>query len=800
MMLAAPLLMVMGPMAPTTHADPKPDPCVDVISPALKQACEKQAQKDANKGGGSNNPCDQLSGVAKQFCKPPQGTDSNGKPCADAGPISAYCKGIGGGDNGGGGLLDNITGDCKSPPPLEAPGDGILGGIDSGPARTPTPRDPGAKDATSHLYEQYGYAGLHWNTYDLGCGGSVRDPNGAFENWMANDVFTWAKTWTALTVQMRQKVTDPSFLGSLDPMIEQATKAVHEAIFDPWIGPSLVLLGGILVFQARKRDLPRALSGAGWALIVMTVAAGVFSYPIQASHFADSTIKSTVGQIDQHLAQSGNGDGSGDQAPATAHGNMLVRSVLYEQWLRGELGSSTSPTAQKYGMALFDSQALTWAEDRLPQADRQKVVATKNKQFQAIAATIQKEDPAAYGHLTGHTPGRLGAAVMSCFGSIAANTYSLLADLIIFGGLLLIRFVIILLPAACVVGAHERTSGVVRNAFTSIMAAVINVPLFSLCGGLSVLATEKIMASNSGIPGWMQIVLLLIIDVVLWALSKPFRRFMVMVNPNRDWATESVSPLGAPGRFAKSAAQHYLTTRYMRKLMRRNTGAIDDLNDTVESQTRPEETGYGGGRQPNWGDWWDSSTGASTSGNNPTPPPGGPRNNGGGSPDLYGDYETDTIPSAPHGTGRHQPLGDGIWDVDGWEVWEADPVRSGNSLPPANTSAPTANGHRSSGAPTGPVGNAPLPSPRPAPAIPAPARAPQLPSGSATAEPQQTDDAVQPVSHPRVVQPQADPDGHQVYVLYNPDDRGYVVRDDRTPDPSQRQHPSLGLGEPEGDR
>lgn len=555
-------LLLAGPMAPSAHAATKSDPCQFVTGP-LKKACQAQSSKPTAKP--TTDPCASIPEPARSVCKSAPAPSASADPCKKlSGPAIKFCEG---GSSGG---LDDVTGDCKSPPSLEVPGDGILGSVDPGPSKVPIPRDPTAKNAQAYIYQQYGYAGLTWNTYDLGCGGAVRDPSSSASTWLADTIFTWSKWWTALCTGLNAQVTSPHFLKPIDPMLTAAAHGVRDAVYTPWIGVSLLLLGATLVFAARKKDLPRAAANVGWAVLVMTAATVCLSYPVTAAHVADSAIYQTVGQINQKIADSPIGGAPADKGvtdPATAQGDMLVSSVLYSGWLQGEFGSATSATARTYGMQLYDAQALTWAESRLPATERSQVVTAKQKRWQQIAATIYDKDPTAYRHLTGQSSGRLGAAVNTAFAALSANSYSIIANLVIAASSIVIALLVIFLPAAAVVGIHERTSGVVKKGFEAGLAAVINAPIFALCAAIDVLMVRALLASRSGMSEWTAVVVLLVVTAVLWTISKPFRRLTALVSPDRAWADEAYTAMGAPARAAKSIGAQYLKTRYLRRAL-----------------------------------------------------------------------------------------------------------------------------------------------------------------------------------------------------------------------------------------
>lgn len=840
--VAAVLLMLMAPLAGTAQAAPASavagplltfpgapaDPCEALKNTPSYEYCKAGG---AGQDKPQDDPCRHLNGHAYDYCKgtAPSPGNEGGLTCDDiAGPAGEHCNdGTNPGGNGPSNPLDLVTGDCKAAPELESPGDGVPGWFDAGPAKAPAARAPSA----SYLYEQYGFAGLTWHTYDLGCGGAVRAPEASTDNWLANAVFGISKSWTAFTVSLREQATsDTDFLDDLDPVIERATRAVRDAVFKNWIGTSLVLLGALIIFQARKKDTAGVISQVGWALLVMTIATGVASYPVQASKFADDAMNTVISTIDQSFADVDLGGAPSDAggmdtmqvtaaaAPdrTTAHGNMLVHHVLYQHWLRGALGDVDSDVAKKYGPQLLDAQALTWAQDRLPPAERQKVVAQKQKAFEDLAEKIKAEDPAAYNHLTGKKGDRLGQAGLSFLSAASANLFSTAADVIIVGAKLTIRFVVVLLPAIAVIGLHRRMAGTIKTGLHSIMAACINVPLFATAAAVDVLAVRTIMG-NTGLPAWLKVLLLLLITWILWRIVKPLRRLSAMANPNRNWMEDAGSVVGTPGKIAKTLGKGYLVHRAMKRFgQSAGQAAGEEMSEALRDE-REGLTGGSAGYDVDNGAWdgW-------ANGKGPDAPnsPGGSGTRGKGSTVLASDtdssldaaYESDSglDPHASptgHDTRRHTvgAIGGGsrgieaddVMDVDSWYVEDLDPAaRDTRHGLPGGSSAPTNRGADDMGSlpapsvpgspgplPGGSGGAAAVPSPRTRSEVPSPAPQSALPASENTqAAPPAAAAADRPYVEPQapsVVPPTIDEDGNHVYVLYDPANDGFTVRDDR---------------------
>lgn len=718
---------------------------------------------------------------------------------------------------------------------------------------------------------------MKFNTYDLGCGGGLRDPQAASESGFANFVFGWSKGWTALTVVMRQYATSDKLFGSLDPVVERATQAVRDAMFSPWIGSSLLILGIGIIWQARKRNMSDVFQQVAWALLVMTVATGVASYPVEASKFADAAINTTVNAIDRGIAgvdlngsqeeDSTPSDAPGGLAPVaynaaapaagpygeptgdrakdqTAHGDMLVHSVLYQQWLRGTFGDDDSAVAKKYGTQLLDAQALTWREAKLSTAERRKVVTEKQERFQEIAEKVKNEDPTAYGFLTGKSGSRLGAAGTSNFQAAGSNTFSLVADLIIAAGKLTLRFIVILFPAIAVIGLHRRMSGTVRTSFESAMAACINVPLFAAGAGVHLLLVRELSDESVDLPIWFKCVILLLATVVLWKMLRPLTRLSSMMNPRHNYLADGGKAATWPGRALSGYAKYYVGSRAIRRLLGNRQGQAEALEEIDDNDGRALPGGRGGAMGDDPGHWSGADDWPYTRDGDSPDGPGGTGGGSGAMDPLYAEFGTDDDPASAgalggEGRGRHHGFfrpgveagasrsDDDVWDTEGWFVEDLDRGTSGSAptLPSGNGSAAASSNGAAAGSlpmpplePDGPLplpggtgggAAAPIPGPRdtsapagtgyyPAPPSvtgtgharvsgPAPVNGPGVDGMVPPAAPRTDYDSVAPEPRPGdgldVIPPTLDPDGGgAVYSLYTPSD-GFHIRDERGPEP-----------------
>lgn len=445
-----------------------------------------------------------------------------------------------------------LPGDPQAPAP-EKPGDGILGWLDS--QEGPTIDDS--------VYGTYGYAGMRWYTYDLGVGGDVRDPWAVVDTGIGNWLFTTAKFLVASANSLHQ-ANRPDALDGLDPLLVSGTNTVHEALFQPFLPIALLLLAVLLLWRTHRSDLPASIRAVGWALLVMTIAVGLFQYPVRAVNAVDQAESGTIGQIDNGFARA-----SGLTGDATlAQSETLVDTVLYRQWLRGEFGNPDSVVAKRYGRDLLDAQAYTRTE-RMALDGKPELAGplslVKSGKFTDVANRVKTEDPTAYEYLSGHGHSRIGAGFVAV--AVAAPTagFRAVADLLVFAARIILRLLVIFFPALAVAGIL--IPGPVRTAFTAGAAAIVNSVVFSLGAGLNALAATILLGPDVAIPPWLAVVFLSIISLIMWRAFKPFRHLTVMVNPNHNFASGALG-VGAAGGFlrrvASVAAGGYLGNRLSR--------------------------------------------------------------------------------------------------------------------------------------------------------------------------------------------------------------------------------------------
>ncbi|QIM22016.1 hypothetical protein G7075_14175 [Phycicoccus sp. HDW14] len=469
--------------------------------------------------------------------------------------------------------------DCKDAPLPGRPGTGLAGALDPKPDSLPAQADPFVDNPTTSIYDQYGYAGLTWNTYDLGCGGSVRDPSAATDTMIGNVMLSTAVWLTAATNGLHNKVADPaSYMGPLDRVVGTVTQRLRDAIWSPWGGVALLGVAAMLLLQALRGHFPGVLSGVVWAVLILGVVAIITQYPSRASGFFDDTITSTIGSLQARTAGVEAPTAPG-QGAARGQGALTVDRVLYDAWLRGQLGSSDSAAAKRWGPTLFQASAVSWSEEAsatTPEASKQ-LTEDKAAQWKETADKIAEEDPATYAVLQGKAGGRMGTGAFALLGAVFVDLFRLVADVFLLAGLVMLRLLVMFLPAAAVVGVFAPMSGVVKQMANIGGAAVINVVAFSAGSVIYTAAITAVLstADDTGM-GIMALVLCLVITLAAFVLTAPLLSFTRI--------------FGHAGRRSRGRRLGRQVTRYLVTRQGVNDGtkhAIEETPDTAPEPTIP---------------------------------------------------------------------------------------------------------------------------------------------------------------------------------------------------------------------
>lgn len=479
-----------------------------------------------------------------------------------------------------------VIGDCKPAPIPDVPGRGISGWFGR-PATIPPTEDPFAPGATTTVYEQFDLAGMSWDTYDLGCTGNDLNASAHISTNFGNICLDLAKLLVAATSGVLRAAFNPSFMSVFDGMINQVVQALTTGVLQVWLPVVMLGVGLLLLYRAGRQQTSALMHAVGWAIIVMVAAAALVHYPVQAGHAADKVIVTTASSVNGAI----NGKSTADGTGAGKAAQLLYDSVLYRQWLAGELGSPDSPIAKKYGPQLLHATAFTWAEahtlDTDPKAG-EKLFDAKQQQFKDLADKIKKEDPNAYATLKGETKSRASVGLITLLAAFLTVPFLLAAGIIMLTAYLVIRFAVMLFPALATLGVARPLGGIITGVRDTVAAAVINSAMFS-AGAAVAIKVLGFTLNGSGLPPWLGFFLSALTSLVLWRMLRTLRTATRMAtgrNPVGDGFGSTPAEATRSARWIRGIATTYIGT--VLGTRRRDRPPPPDGPGRPEQGTEPE--------------------------------------------------------------------------------------------------------------------------------------------------------------------------------------------------------------------
>jgi hypothetical protein len=411
-----------------------------------------------------------------------------------------------------------ILPDCKEAPEPNSP----YGNPLSLRPETTSTGDPFAKGATVSIYSVYG-SGYGVAAYDNGC----NPIDGVMPTLGANIFNTvgleWPATMSSLGRSLQSLVVDPDrWIGALDQPVEEATSAVTEGFWKPWITVALLLVAALVLGRSATGQIAGALTAIVWALLLLVVSSWLVNYPSEAVDLVDDGVQTATVQI-------ANGFGGGTASTATdaleQQWDDIDRATSYRAWLEASFGSSTSRTATSYGPDLFRATHFSWSEWDAYQADPtgrgSDVIEAKAAVFDTTVDKIRDADPIAYDHLTGNRWGdRIGLAVLSYLVFLCAALFLVIATVGVLLAYLVTRLVVPLGPVAGVLFLLEPMRGAILGKLQKVAAILVMGPAY-LLAALVVLRVNSAVLGSDGVPRPLQYLIVAVVSFLAWRLIRP---------------------------------------------------------------------------------------------------------------------------------------------------------------------------------------------------------------------------------------------------------------------------------------
>lgn len=454
-------------------------------------------------------------GTATLAAQTSQADGSKGGPCSvpgigDIGQLAGFC-----GAGSGFGAASVISSSCKTAPEPETPAESVAGWLETRPARPPAPATVFGPNPKSTEYDQYAYAGLSWSTYDQPClipnGGAVTET--LIGNWMLSA----AKTIVAVDNTLHGWAANPSWMTVVIPVVTGSASTLYRALFLVWAGIALLAVAISIGFKALRSDTSGAVTFTGWAVLVITMVTAAVVAPGWLGQQAQSLTGTTLSALDSGF----NGPGS-EASAAQAHDSLMISTILYPAWSRGEFGDPSSATAQKFGGPLLSAQALSWSQAAGNPHQVQAAAAADQKAFTSTAAQVQKQDPMAYQVLTGNTLNRIGTGVLAAVTAFIVCAFDILASLVVVTALLGILAGTVMLPAVGIAGMHHSLRHLVTGLGSKLLGMQLNGILWAAAAGIDQVATRTLLTQNV-LPLPLTLLLLAVLPAALWLTIRRLR-------------------------------------------------------------------------------------------------------------------------------------------------------------------------------------------------------------------------------------------------------------------------------------
>ncbi|MGH3322439.1 MAG: type IV secretion system protein, partial [Streptosporangiaceae bacterium] len=421
------------------------------------------------------------------------------------------------------------------------PFDGLCSGSTPSPADAGSGVDglvrPPGHNPLRTTYDNYGTAGLHWYSADLGCG----DLFARAGNAVADTLFTFVRALDRVTITTYQAAYSSNVLDDLSNQVAKVIDALSHTLYLPYLTP-FVIIGAIwLAWKGLVRGRATAsVEATVWMVIAITAALWLINRPHQWMS-AGTTVVNSVSQATMRsiigLNQPDRGQcfaGAARAAEARQRGvavdcaaNTLWTALAYEPWQAGEFGNNPGLTARK-SMPLLNAQTITRKE--MGQGNVSGQVQRKQQKWERIKNDIKNNHADVYPLFQGKRwKERFGIA----FGALLAALFCGLLILIASAAVLVFKIAFLLLlmagPLFLLAGIHPGVGRLMAmHWFETLVGMLIKQILVSVALSFIMLGYMVILAPDAPFPWGVQIMLVALLAIAALILWPAFRRIVLM--------------------------------------------------------------------------------------------------------------------------------------------------------------------------------------------------------------------------------------------------------------------------------
>lgn len=442
--------------------------------------------------------------------------------------------------------------DCKDVPSPEFPNEVLETTFDS------TSADRAAGGGTG--YQTYGWAGLKWHTYDLGCGADlVRAPGAVGDTTLGNTFMTIGKSMAAAAFWLDDQTktgkaaeeagVEPA-LAKFDQIVFSISKGMR-GIYGQWIGIGLVVVAAIVLWKALKADAAGVTRTTAFAAAGLALGALMVGAPQKALEVADETFGSLITETQDQIFSVQFGDnGSTLSGGDTDPRNVLIDKIYLDDWRKGWFGQNypTEDPAQ-LGPKLRDSLAFTYDQQHEVKDDpkaQSTLAEEKADTFREIVASLETDYQLSYHQFQGKDSGRTSIGFMGMVKLAMPSLLWIGASILKLVALLAIRFAVLFAPiwipiAIAYGGWLSRVMRMLASAYMWGVAGAVIVALYLMA------LVQLYVGSNGAVDGSWRLWFMVLLTVVCWAIMRPFKRM------SQTFTQNSASMVNRKARGAKKS-------------------------------------------------------------------------------------------------------------------------------------------------------------------------------------------------------------------------------------------------------
>lgn len=434
-----------------------------------------------------------------------------------------------------------------------------------------------------NYYGLYGWAGLRWNTCDLG--GPIPDIMAEMDTWVGNALMGGAAGLASIMAALHKWTANPGpVLKPIDDKIADFSKVTVDLVFGNWAFALIVFAAlGIFVF-AFTRNVRRA--GMTVIAVVCSLAfiGVVQSAPLQIAQSTDGVASGIVSIADQRAMElsgipASAPDGGGIYANTQESTGAILRDgMLQPMWRMGQSGGTE--TAKKTE-DMFKASTASWSE-----VSKGYKPETKRDAYNKAVDAVKNDDKteSQYQTVKGQSYNRTGAGFLALLMVGIVALIRIPAEAYMFLGMVVIRFIPILGPVFAGLAIPEPTRPAAMGALKIVAASIFNVIVFGIIASIHTAITAMLYVNPVNL--FLNTLLSALITYLLLKLSKPYRSVTKLATGQAVSAALEDAPNG-PGNALKGVVGMVTGTVIGSSISGANERRKEKKKDAMERQDRP---------------------------------------------------------------------------------------------------------------------------------------------------------------------------------------------------------------------